>query len=351
MLQSLRRLADSAERLGSPFSAGLLSRLAEDAAAGGPTVALLAPWAGAPEDVVRDDLPGLRLTAALHDLALSGEDPELAATYPRPDRASDAEAAWGPVRAALAREAGRIAEFMTHEPQTNEVGRAAMLLGGFLETAARTGLPLRCFEIAASAGLNLSWDRYRYRLGDLRWGDPQSPVVLEPDWSGPSPPDAPARVIERAACDRRPIDLSNPAEARRLMAYVWPDQFERLARLKAAIDVTRAAGVAVEEADAADWVRARCAPKVGAATVVYHSVFWHYVPAEGQAALRGAIVAHAQSATEASPFAWLRMESQSTGSPMEIRLTLWPGGEEHLLGQVHAHGADARWGEAALTPR
>ena len=38
--------------------------------------------------------------------------------------------------------------------QTNEVGRSATLLGGYLEVA-RHGLPLRVLELGASAGLNL----------------------------------------------------------------------------------------------------------------------------------------------------------------------------------------------------
>src|SRR5438045_2256767 len=77
-------------------------------------------------------------------------------------------------------------------------------------------LPLRCFEVGASAGLNLYWDRFRYELGDVAtWGDPASPVVCPADWNGPLPPlDAPIRVIERAACDRRPSDLTDPVQRR-----------------------------------------------------------------------------------------------------------------------------------------
>src|SRR5947207_2182371 len=83
-----------------------------------------------------------------------------------------------------------------------------------------SGAPLRGFEIAASAGLNLSWDRYCYRLGDASWGDPAAAVELDTDWTGPAPPvDARVEVVERAACDRRPSGLSSEAERRRLMAY------------------------------------------------------------------------------------------------------------------------------------
>src|SRR5204863_254585 len=65
---------------------------------------------------------------------------------------------------------------LVHRPcQTNEVGRAAALFGGFLLVARETGLPLRLLEIGASAGLNLRWDHYRYEQGDAGWGDRASP--------------------------------------------------------------------------------------------------------------------------------------------------------------------------------
>lgn len=46
-------------------------------------------------------------------------------------------------------------------------------------------------------------------------------------------------------------------------------------------------------------------------------------------------------ATSDAPVGWLRMV-QAAGR-MEVRLTLWPVGEERLLGHAHAHGAHVRW--------
>ena len=38
--------------------------------------------------------------------------------------------------------------------------------------------------------------------------------------------------------------------------------------------------------------------------------------------------------------AWLRMEPAPDNiARMELRLTLWPGGEERVLAAVHPHGA------------
>lgn len=167
---------------------------------------------------------------------------------------------------------------------------------------------------------------------------------MDTAWSGALPPLPPVRVMERAACDRRPTDLVDPEQRRRLLAYIWPDQAERLARIGAAIDQALATGVRVDEADAVDWVRARVAPQSGAATIVYHSVFWTYMTADTQAAFAGLMAELRERASPAAPFAWLRMEPKPDDlTTMEVRLTLWPGGEERLLAESHPHGTWVRW--------
>ena len=341
IVRALRLQAGACANMGSPLSAALLGRAAEDWLAGGPARALLAPWADQGLKPLFEAAVPLRLLAAWRELALCGADPAVAAAYAR----LDAEAIWAAVLPAMTTHCDRLAAFMTHEPQTNEVRRSIALLGGFLEVAAATGLPLRVFEVAASAGLNLSWDRYRYGLAGGVWGDADAKVRIDTDWSGPAPPlDAPVRVIERAACDRRPTDLADPDQRRRLMAYIWADQPERLARIEAAIDVAVAGGVQVEAADALDWVRARVRPQAAAATVLYHSVFWTYMSPAQQAALTAAIEGLGAQATADAPFAWLRMEPKPNDiSTMDVRLTVWPGGQEQLLGESHPHAAWVRW--------
>jgi hypothetical protein len=238
LARSLRLQAAGCRNLGSPFHGDLLELAAEDLESGGPVAALLAPWADADLRKLVDDAMPLRLLGGLHDLVLSGDDRALAATYPMPGREADAATAWIAARTALIRHHDRIAAFMTHEPQTNEVRRSACLAPGFLIIAQETGLPIRAFEVAASAGLNLNWDRYLYRFGETQWGDPAATVVMDTEWTGSAPPvNAKVEVIERAACDRRPGDLTDPVQRRRLLAYIWPDQFERLDRIRAAIDL------------------------------------------------------------------------------------------------------------------
>ena len=345
LLGALRIQSEVCREFGSPFNGALLAHMAADLEAGGPVESLLAPWQGAPRRKIFEDGAAIRLVNAFTHLAAGDEAPELTAVYPRDGSPGDPDAAWAVARAVIEGQHAQLIRFMGHEPQTNEVRRSACLLGGFLTVAAETGLPLRCFEIGASAGLNVSWDRFRYRLGEAEWGDPASPVLIPVDWSGPLPPlDARVEVMERAACDRRPTALSDPAQRRRLLACIWPDQFDRLERSRAAIDLALAKEVTVETADALAWTRARVAPQDGAATVLYHSIFWQYLPPETQASLREAIAAIGARATAKAPFAWLRMEPPPDNlATVELWLTSWPSGEERLLAEVHPHGVWVKW--------
>jgi len=346
LIRALQLQAGACKALGSGFSAALLERAAAEAASSGPTQALFAPWDQiSTRDLMFHAVP-LRWLGALHDIVLSGDAPGLAAAYPGADRPGDADQAWPEVLAVTTAQPARIAAFMEHEPQTNEVRRSACLLPGFLVAAEATGLPLRVLELGASAGLNQLWDRWRYRLGEVGdWGAAHAPVVLETEWRGPPPPlAAPVSVIARGACDRKPVDLTDPVARRRLEAYIWPDQAERLERLKAAIAAALAAGVRVEAADAVAWTARTAAPRAGAATVVFHSVFFQYMPAQSQAALIAALDAHGAAATPDAPLAWLRMEPPPNNlAAMELRLTMWPGGQERHLANVHPHGAWVEW--------
>jgi hypothetical protein len=341
IVRALKLQGGACRSMGSPLSATLLDRAADDWLDGGPVRSLLAPWDGQDMKALFEAAVPLRLLAAWRELGLSGADPHLAEAYGR----LDADAIWAAAMPAMTTQHDRLAAFLTHEPQTNEVRRSIALLGGFLEIAHATGKPLRVFEVAASAGLNLSWDRYRYALAGAAWGDPEAAVRMDTDWQGPPPPlDAAGQVVERAACDRRPTDLADEAERRRLISYIWPDQSERLARIEAAIAVALEGGVHVEAADATDWVRARVRPQAGAATVLYHSVFWTYMSGDQQAALTAAIEARGADATSEAPFAWLRLEPKPDDiATMDLTLTLWPGGRARRLAEAHPHAAWVRW--------
>jgi hypothetical protein len=176
--RQLRRQADACERLGSPRYAELLARAAGELAEGEIVWAVLQ---GHEEDP-SDSALALRLMGAVHRLVLRGDAPELAAHYPSAGgRPHDP---WPAFRAVLERHAAELRTLVENPVQTNEPGRCAALLGGFLEVARQTGPPLRLLEVGASAGLNLRFDRYRYELGRSTWGPPNSLVRLTARVSG-----------------------------------------------------------------------------------------------------------------------------------------------------------------------
>ena len=323
---------------GSPFTARVLEAAWADRKRGGALAVLMPGW---PRDAGADAVP-LRVAGALHALALSGRDAELAALYPPRQEAGDLALA---VARAMARHRDVVTEYLAAAPQTNEIGRSAVLLPGFAAIAQATRLPLATFEIGASAGLNQLWHRYRYALGEVAWGDPNSAVLIRADWQGAMPV-LPERidVASHAACDVSPIDLQSDGAALRLMSYVWPDQRERLDRLRAAIALAQRLQVRVEAADALTWAQdALATQRSGCATVIYHSVMWQYLPEPTRNGLRGLIEATGSHATRAAPLAWLAFEPPAADAHMLLTLTLWPGGERRVLAEAHPHGQWVRW--------
>jgi hypothetical protein len=152
-------------------------------------------------------------------------------------------------------------------------------------------------------------------------------------------------IIEsRAACDRAPIDLWDNSQCDRLRSYIWPDQPDRLQRLTGAIGLARQIGVKVETADAADWLTRQFATlPQGVTTILFHTVMWQYLLARTKEGIRDLLDEAGQDATRNRPLAWLRYEPGESEGPFELRLTMWPGGQERLLATGHPHGASIRW--------
>lgn len=322
----LRWQVEECRRLGSPLYAGLLERAAADVEGGGATWGVLL---GQPEEPTYSSV-GLRLMGAVNRLVLGGEEPE-------------AFAGWEAFREVLGRRRDELRELVALPVQTNEVGRSAPLLFGFLAVAAHTSLPLRTLELGASAGLNSNWDRYRYDTEGFTWGS-ESPLRLG-DWrfsSGIGDFRANSysehvEVAAREACDAAPVDPATEAGRLTLLAYVWADQRRRVERLEGALAVAAAHPVAVQQATAAAWAGERLAePAEGVATVVFHSVFVYYLPESERAELAATIAAAGERASAAAPLFWLRLEG--SGEMAELRFTAWPGGEERLLARAGYHG-------------
>lgn len=349
VLEAFRLQAQFCATFGSPLYAELLARAADDIEQGGPVASVLDGWTGNPIP----DAVVLRLMGAVHYLVLAGAAPDLARFYPSADGAPAWPAAWEAFRHVVDAHAPALRSALDRQVQTNEVRRSAALLAGFLTIAAAHRLPLRLIEIGSSAGLNLCWDRYRYEVtapgsedaaSTPVWGDAASPVTIRSAWEGPLDVfRAHATVAERAGCDLAPVDVTDAAQVRLLESFIWPDQVMRLAQLRAAVDLTRREPPSLTRRRAADWLAEQLAtPRPGVSTVVFHSIMWWYLSEEEREQVTAIIRSAGSRATAHAPLAWLRLELMAQ-LDADLRLTLWPGGDETLLGHADSHGRYVRW--------
>jgi hypothetical protein len=202
------------------------------------------------------------------------------------------------------------------------------------------------YEIGASAGLNLIPDFYRYRFGDSGWAKADSKVLLSPEWAGSHPEiHAPLEIVERYGSDIRPIDLRSEDDSVRLLSYIWPDQLERIDRLRLAIEIGKKALPRIQSSEAADWVDQQFATsdKKRSTRVLMHSIVWNYLNDISKKRISARIDQCARDATALSPFAWLRFELEDGNSDPVLRLSLWPQRDDRVLAIAQPHGRSIRY--------
>jgi hypothetical protein len=348
----------------SPLNHRLLLSAADDLRDGGITARVMAGC----ETDRKGSVPGLRFAGALHRVVLEGRAPALAKHYPSMGGEPRLESLWTDVVPVLHEHADelrlRVAGTVV---QTNEPGRSAPLFGG-LQVAAhraadaagrRTPFPVRLLEIGASAGMNLRPHRIGYRRSDgVVLGDPDSPLVLDPRWTGLPNVDLTdsLRIVGRAGCDINPVDVSTEEGRLHLLSFVWPDQAYRWDRLQGALQLAVADPVPVHRATGPEWLADQLArAERDVLTVVWHSVVWQYVSPADRAMGRAVLADAAGRSTPKAPLALLvyepRRTHESAAEPYEFRLLLklWPAGLSLRLGVGAGHGIPFTWDEQPWT--
>ncbi|MGA8255342.1 MAG: DUF2332 domain-containing protein [Nocardioides sp.] len=339
---ALRTQAQACVDLGSAMYGDLLERVADDVAAGGPAAGVLAGHERAPGP----SAVALRLAGSVHRLVLERRAGALAAYYPSVGGTWEPEGGWAAFRDLLAEQPDAVQEWLDRPPQTNEVGRAAALMGGLLALA--SPLPLRLREIGSSAGLNLLADQFRYVADDGRtWGAADSPVVLDPAWMGRFVADLPwSGVHDRVGSDVMPLDVTTTEGRLALTAYVWPDQQQRHERLRGALHLAQQAPPEIRQLPAGDFVDELDLVD-GTTTVLWHSVMWQYLEPGEQERVTARISSLGAEATHDRAFAHLVLEprrrSQGCDHEFVVVLQSWPGGESRILGTAPGHGVPTRW--------
>lgn len=201
--------------------------------------------------------------------------------------------------------------------------------------------PLDLLELGPSGGLNLVWDRFRHVYSTGAWGD--GPLELRGDDRTPPPAELFTRAVtvaRRRGVDLNPIDVTTDEGARLLQAFVWADQAERLARLRAAIDVVRDEPPELIRGDYVHDLPQLLADRVdGAQLVVYETASTQYLDGEQRNALHEAM----HDAGRVEPFTFLTTRSHGGEDYYTLEAVSWPSGERRGVERFDFHGSWLSW--------
>ena len=166
--------------------------------------------------------------------------------------------------------------------QTNEPGRCAALLPVL---AAIPG-PIALLEVGASAGLCLLPDKYGYEYGQQTISAPSDTRATAPVLQSNISPNTPVPqslpdVVWRAGLDLSPRSVHSTTDMAWLETLVWPEQHQRLARLRSAISVAKMIDPGVVVGDLrTDLTKLASGAPAHATLVVFHTAVLAYVPSQ-----------------------------------------------------------------------
>ena len=246
--------------------------------------------------------------------------------------------AWEQLRRPLGATPTELRGSLERPVQTNEVGRCAALLFGFLAVAAETRLPLRLLEVGASAGLNLRWDRYRYQANGFSWGPDDSPVRLAFELDGKQPPRPPQRRDRQPQRLRRRSDRSDHSRGPPHPAHLHLARPAGADRPHAgrARGGREGAGLARPRGCRTLGRRMLAEQTPGETTVIYHSIVSQYLSDEERVALFDCIETPASAPAPTPP---RLAEDGAQRRPRRPPPDHLAGGEERRLARVGYHGS------------
>ena len=241
----------------------------------------------------------------------------------------------------------------TRRVQTNDCGRSAILGPALTWVASQVRGPYCLVDVGTSAGINLLCDRYLLDYGSHgSTGPVDSSVHINCEVSGGDPPiaDHLPPFIERVGIDLSPIDLTDPADARWLLACVWPDM-GRAGRVAASIRFVQQDPPTLIAGRANDVLPTVLAelPTDATAIVMTTWAFGYFSINE-----RAEFVDLLRAASARRPIAWVSAEGAATVDAFGIRdasgpdvmgAVLFDGVDEkaHLLARVQGHGNWIDW--------
>ncbi len=254
------------------------------------------------------------LFAAVNLLLAAHPDATLAAYYPihggRRPVDDQLVAAFTAFCAEHADELSRLLH--SRSTQTNEIRRCVALRLALSHVGQRWPGPFALAEVGASAGLNLLFDRYRYRVGDQETAPATAAsVLISCELRGSAPAGrilgtAP-EITSRLGIDQQPIELTDPGQRAWLAAFSWPEDVDGLATLRGAIDLavaTRAATVVRGDATT-DTARLLATLPGHEPVVVFTASLLSYLDADARTAFADQL----REASQRRPVAWVFAEA------------------------------------------
>jgi hypothetical protein len=210
--------------------------------------------------------------------------------------------------------------------------------------------------VCASAGINLLCDRFRIDYGDHGTTGPvESPVEIRCRILGGAPlvADRLPPLVARVGIDRSPIDVTDPDDARWLLACVWPDT-GRLERTAASVALAHHHPPPLVAGDAVKALPAVVAslPRGSVPVIVTTAAFAYLHVGE-----RRRFVELLEAESHNRPVAWLSAETLGVVdafagevSPEHVDSDVFGAvifnggtGSAQLLGFSHKHGTWIDW--------
>jgi hypothetical protein len=252
---------------------------------------------------------------------------------------------WAAFREAALDHAEWVREFVRTQPvQTNEVQRCFALLPIFLSVARKTGRPLDLVELGASAGLNLLWDRYRYRYVQGCWGPESAGLELAGDERGTVPAEVLRQEVEirgRRGIDLNPLDLGVDDDVRILRVFAAPHRRPRLLR---AIEVARHEPPEVMRGDYLELLPDLLADRdPDALTVVFQTLSSVYLSDDGRARLWEIVDTAGRGGSLAYIWTPTPEEHGQRRDDYPIELAMWRGPERRFIARMENHGEWLDW--------
>jgi hypothetical protein len=246
------------------------------------------------------------ILAALHDLALAGHAPALAAAY----AAGDGDAAAGAAIDTLLQMTDSVVAIAAgRKTQSDETGRYTVLYPAIAEAARRVGVDaVGLVDVGRPAGLNLNVDRVRITYSNKQsLGDPLSLVQRSCSLVGdrPVPSQAIPEVRTRVAIDLDPLDVTCADDVRWLRACLGPDQRESMARLEAELQLAAAAPPMLLQGDPVE-VLPDAVARVPAAALPVVTTTWALSRFPSERRLR--FLQRISEAAAERPVAWVSVE-------------------------------------------